>query len=226
MPDTNVLIVNNAKRLDERNPMNLPGTASLAFKLHRNTAKQMLDTLSNTEFGFAFFAFALVLPLLGGCLFSPDLSVDEDEFTAPYPPVIFSSADPFEFPGPLLINRGETRILSVTVLDNDIDDTIFMRLYVDYTLENPLPALSECSAPSSEFEARILTTCPMSAVCNLIPVGADDELHILEALVSDSPFVTDSDPIAEGQPAFRAIADPVNSTPVVRSWPFRCVENN
>lgn len=226
MSDINVSKLNLSKLNSSSKSVKSQDRTPLALILQGKRIRAMRESKLNSWAIKHFLLLIIIMPSLGGCFFSPDLTAEENLITAPYPPVIFSAADPFEFPGPLLINRDESRTLSVTVMDNDIEDTIFMRLYVDYLLDNPLPALSECSAPSSEFEARIITTCSMSAVCNPIPVGGDDEIHILEVLVSDSPFIPDSSPLAEGQPGFRAIEDPVNSIPVIRSWPFRCVENN
>jgi hypothetical protein len=149
----------------------------------------------------------------------PPLERDKADAGASYPPVITDAVTPndFAFPGPIIIQRGDPRSFGLTVSDNDRADTLYARMYVDYTFEAPTNFLSDCQTPSTNEVLRTLN-CPALRLCDGI---IDTNVHALEILVSDREFIPAGDPDAEGQPAFRQVAEG-GSSPVLRAWLMRC----
>lgn len=169
-----------------------------------------------------------MLSFLGGmqvaCLIPPDLEPASQDAGSGAPPVILS-AQPIEFafPGPILLQRGDTRQLSLEVQDGDTDDTLFVQLYVDYNrlpTEAPTPAYASCQAAPNGTAVRFIP-CPTQALCNSVPTS-DTGNHVLEAMVADRPFILDSDPEAFGQPPYRALAEPQEASFTISSWVMQC----
>jgi hypothetical protein len=156
-----------------------------------------------------------------GCVVPPPLDVENPDAGASSPPVITDVVTPndFAFPGPIIIQRGDPRSFGLTVSDNDRADTLFARMYVDYTFEAPTNFLSDCQIPSINEVLRTLQ-CPALRLCDGI---IDTNVHALEVLVSDREFIPAGDPDATGQPAFRQVK-PGGSLPVLRAWLMRCGE--
>lgn len=163
------------------------------------------------------------------CIIPPDLEPADDAPDAgPSSPPVIRSASPapeFSFPGPIQLERADARILALEVEDNDLADGIYVRLYVDYNrppISMPTPPWADCQAAGNSLLSIRIVNCPTNALCT--PIGTEDTTeHVLEALVSDRPFILDSDPQAEGQDPFRAVADPVRAAKTVRSWLMTCV---
>ena len=170
-----------------------------------------------------------VLSFVGGmqvaCLIPPDLEPASQDAGSGSPLVILS-AQPIEFafPGPILLERpDDQRLLSLEVQDGDTDDTLFVRLYVDYNrppASLPTPAYAECQAAPNATATRFIQ-CSVNALCTPID-GTDDGNHVLEAMVSDRPFISDADPQAFGQPPYRAVADPDAASSSISSWVMSC----
>ena len=162
-------------------------------------------------------------PVLGSaCIFPPELQVSANDAGPSSPPVITSAgpAPDFLFPGPVILDRQDSRTLSLTVRDNDVDDVIFVRLYIDYGLPNPEPAFAECQAAATGEAARVVA-CPVNSLCNPIE-DSDTGAHVLEAMVVDRAFLADSDPAAEEQPLYRAVREATRVQPTFRSWLMQC----
>lgn len=169
-----------------------------------------------------------MLSFVGGmqvaCLIPPDLEPASQDAGSGSPPVI-RSAQPaeFAFPGPILLERGDTRQLSLEVEDGDREDTLFVQLYVDYNrlpTSAPTPAYASCQAAPNESAIRLIP-CDTGALCNSI-ASTDNMEHVLEVMVADRPFILDSDPQAFGQPPYRALAEPQEASFSIRSWVMKC----
>jgi hypothetical protein len=159
---------------------------------------------------------------LGGsaCLIPPQLEVADEDAGANSPPVILSSgpAPEFSFPGPLLLDRNDERRLNLTIDDNDLDDVVYVRLFIDYNKPDPTNFASNCSAPASGDVSRI-ADCALTNVCFGIAADDQDE-HFFEAIVADREFLDESDPLAEDQPSFRAV--PADARQSSAAWTVRC----
>lgn len=165
-------------------------------------------------------AIAAALATGSGCLLPPDLEPSDPDAGLSSPPVILSASPPeFAFPGPMILDRQDERTMSLTVQDNDVEDVVYVRLYVDYD-EAPGPAYAECQAASTGERTRVVA-CPLNSICT--PLAATDtDDHQLEAMVADREFIANSDPAAEGQPLFRALRQSEQAAYSFRSWLFRC----
>lgn len=169
-----------------------------------------------------------VLSFLGGmqvaCLIPPDLEPASQDAGSGSPPVILS-AQPIEFafPGPILLQRPDQRLLSLEVQDGDSEDTLFVRLYVDYNrlpTNLPTPSYHECQAAPNGTATRFIE-CQVNSLCT--PIDQTDQGdHVLEAMVSDRPFISDADPQAFGQPPYRAVSEPQAASSSLSSWVMRC----
>jgi hypothetical protein len=157
-----------------------------------------------------------------GCIFPIPFEVEGADAGPSSPPIITGAGPAPEFilPGPMILDRQDMRTLSLDVHDNDLEDVVHVRLYVDYGLPDPEPAYAECQAAPTGEATRVLA-CPVNALCN--PIGdSDDGFHTLEAMVVDREFIADSDPAAEGQPLFRAVRDNARVVRSYQTWVMRC----
>jgi len=156
---------------------------------------------------------------LSACVIPLSLEVEVNDAGASSPPVIRSAANPFEFPGPLTIARDSTDVnISLTIEDRDVDDTLFVRLFLDYDAASGAGLVSDCVASPSGEDERI-ASCVGNTICNLIEDG-DVSLHNLEAHVTDRDWLMADDPDAADQPPLRAVAS--NAGDSVRGWSVRC----
>jgi hypothetical protein len=156
------------------------------------------------------------------CILPPSLEIGDFDAGPSSPPVITDSVSPeeFRFPGPITLERSDPRFFSLTLADNDIDDTLFVRMYVDYAFDAPTNFASDCTAvPTGSIQRQ--ASCPAARLCDNVP-ATDDAFHALEVMVSDREFLPAGDPQALGQPAFRAVAKGAN--PTIRAWLLACKE--
>jgi hypothetical protein len=160
-----------------------------------------------------------------GCFIPPDLSPESGDAGPSGTPIIVEGgpAPDFSFPGPIQLDHGDARRISLILRDPDVDDVLYVRLYVDYVkppLEVPTPPWADCQAAPTDSALRI-AECPTSALCTSID-AADQGNHVLEAMVSDRPFIPDSDPAAFGQPTYRAVDDVSQAASSAKSWVMVC----
>jgi hypothetical protein len=114
--------------------------------------------------------------------------------------------------------RDDLRSFSLTLRDEDVDELLFVRMYVDYQPGAPTNFVSDCTAVATGMAER-QATCPAERLCDDIP-NTDTESHPLDVMVSDHQFLPSGDPAAVGQPAFRAVAP--GGTPTIRTWLLKC----
>ncbi len=159
-------------------------------------------------------AVALGVAVGGGCVIPPPLKGAEDvDAAANAIPVITEIDSSFPSPGPIVIRRQESDTMSLTVRDNDLDDTIWIFLFVDYGYPNPVPHLNDCQSSVRALDRTLV--CPLNALC-AFEEGPPDTLHFLEAMV------TDRDLLDDGGADFRAV--PEDTGVSYRSWLMTCSE--
>jgi hypothetical protein len=160
-----------------------------------------------------------------GCVLPPDLKPEGPDAGPSSPPIIMSASPAdFAFPGPITIDREGSQPITLVVEDNDLRDSIFVRIYRDYNREpinQPTPALVDCgiAGPSTTLERSF--NCSTNSLCIGIEEN-DQRLRVLEAMVADRPFISDSDPEAAGQPQYRALQDRDSAAFSFRDWSMRC----
>lgn len=163
-----------------------------------------------------------------GCVVPVPLELETaDAGPTELPELVSAAPGEFQFPGPLVLDHGDQRRMSLTVRDRDHDDTLYVRMFVDYGLPDGtgVPSktgfVSDCVAVPSGTLTRI-ADCSMSAICNGI---TDTDNHVLEAMVSDREFLPTGDPRAVYREPFREL--PVDAAFTFRFWQLTCtVETN
>ena len=114
---------------------------------------------------------SVLVMMFAGCVIPPSLSVDTTDAGANSPPAIISVRSDLQElpePGPVLFEQGMgAGTLNLTLVDTDVDDTLYVRIFVDYNKPDATAARSECTTGGN----NVVRTCspPMEGVC----LGAD-----------------------------------------------------
>jgi len=155
--------------------------------------------------------------LLAGCIIPPSLSVGVEDASIDSPPSITSArSDLVELvePGPYLFPTApdaQNETINLTLLDTDVDDTLYVRIYVNYMVGIPTAPRSTCSAVSNGSAIRT-TTCSLAALC--LPSDPSGGFQIMEIVVFDRQ------PLDVGTPTFKAI--PAGGESTTRTFQLGC----
>jgi hypothetical protein len=157
---------------------------------------------------------------MAGCIIPPSLSVDVQDAGIDSPPSITSvRSDLNELPEPGPVSfvaapdaSGAT--INLTLLDSDVGDKLYARIYVDYKVDQPTNARSECLTAVSNGSAMRTTTCSASAICLQSDISSTPD-HLMEIVVFDREPLTGS-----AQPQFKAIPPDGQST--TRTFLLNC----
>lgn len=156
----------------------------------------------------------IVLAMLAGCVVPPPLERASDVDAAINSIPVITALDPsFPAPGPIQIKRQEQETMTLVVHDADLMDTVWIYFFVDYNYPNPVPPLNSCQSSVSELERTLI--CPLNALCAFAQ-GPPDQIHVLEAMITDREILT------EGEPIYRALPDGAGVS--FRSWLMNCIE--
>lgn len=139
------------------------------------------------------------LSLTAGCILPPSLSTGSEDAGVNSPPAIVAvrtDAETVFEPGPISLTRGRGTI-NFELLDTDVEDALVVRVFVDYTIDDPTPARTQCTAASTTSAKRTVT-CTASAICQM---DDDGETHNLTAVVFDR------EPLEAGKPEFQAMPE-------------------
>lgn len=153
-----------------RNPLQLHGRSPLARAVH--VARPSVAVLLTL----------LLLTMIAGCVIPPSLRPEDDAGLSNSPPAIRAvTSDQVELaePGPVSIERGEMAgSLSVSALDSDLADTLYIRIFIDYNMPERLPARVACFvAPNGN--AMRSATCNMSGLCTTADIGVRRNMTIM-----------------------------------------------
>ncbi|HUS27175.1 MAG TPA: hypothetical protein VMZ53_01665 [Kofleriaceae bacterium] len=147
---------------------------------------------------------ALGFAMFAGCVFPPSLSVDTTDAGANSAPAIVSvRADLVEFPqfSTLVFEKGNgAGQLNVTLHDTDLDDTLYVKIFVNYNRPDPTPARSQCETAGKTVERTC--SAPMQAVCTTADIGANP-LPVMQVFVSDADVEPNIQPPFQGLPPGR-----------------------
>jgi hypothetical protein len=145
--------------------------------------------------------------LFAGCIIPPSLSVDNQDAGIDSPPSITSvrSLDnELVEPGPVTFTFGEPSTLNLTLLDTDIKDALYVRIFVNYSADNPTAPRSFCQSASGSSPIRT-ATCDLQALCLQSDVGATPT-PLMTVIVFDRQVLD------TGKPAFQAMPPDGQST--------------
>jgi hypothetical protein len=151
-------------------------------------------------------------------LIPPSLSSDQPDAAVNSPPAILairSDQEELVEPGPVVITRGATTQLNAELLDTDVDDTLYVRFYVNYTVAIPTPSRASCTAPASGSPQRGVS-CDITALCTLNDVGTPGlrlEIEVFDRALADS-----------GTPAYKAMDADSGGLSTGRVYELTCNE--
>jgi hypothetical protein len=135
--------------------------------------------------------------LFTGCVIPPSLSVDTTDAGLNAAPAITSvQADGVELPEwkTVTFEQG-TGSLNLVVYDTDLDDTLYVKIFVDYNNPDQTPSRSECVGASGRSVQRS-ATCPLAGLCQTADIGKE---RLMQVIVFDRAII-------EGQvPLFQAM---------------------
>lgn len=145
----------------------------------------------------------LLALLLVGCVIPPDLSVDKQDAGINSPPAIIavrSDQQELPEPGPVVFDQGPTAgKLSLQLIDTDTNDTLYVRIFVDYKVDDPTAPRSTCTTASGAMvPAQRSTNCDMTAVCTMADIGQTRNMTVV---------VFDRQPLESGAPPFQAMPE-------------------
>jgi hypothetical protein len=127
-------------------------------------------------------SYAPLFAMSAGCIIPPSLSVDVQDAGIDSPPAILSvRSDNQELtePGPVLFEvSNPMQTMNLQLIDTDITDTLYVGIYVDYTVTNPTPPRSTCTG-ATNGNAERTATCDLRALCLLNDVGQTRLMRIV-----------------------------------------------
>jgi hypothetical protein len=137
---------------------------------------------------------------LVGCVIPPSLSISEDAGVNSPPAIMSVTSDQSALPepGPVVFEIGPTAgDLSVSLIDTDVLDTLYVRIFVDYNHPNRFDARAKCTAPPNMTPTRT-ATCHLNALCATEDLGVQRIMTIV---------VFDREPLGpgDGDPPFQAM---------------------
>ena len=177
--------------------MSEPRSVSTAAAQANRATARARRTLARPLHGGCLIRALAVAMLFAGCVIPPSLSVDTTDAGLNSPPSITAvRADGVELPEFNTVNfaKGEGS-LNLTVYDTDLDDTLYAKIFVDYTSDNPTPARSDCSAAGGGAVTR-------SATCNLAGLCQDSDINQPRTM---QVIVFDRQVLSVGMPVFQAM---------------------
>ncbi len=150
--------------------------------------------------------------MFAGCVIPPSLSVDTtDAGLNSAPSIVSVRADGVELPEYSEVNfeKGFGRI-DLTVWDTDLDDTLYPKIFVDYTFKNPTPPRANCSQAAGNTVARS-SSCALEGLCQDRDIGEERTMQIL---------VFDRQVLDVGSPVYQAM--PPGGLSTSRTFVLRC----
>jgi len=138
--------------------------------------------------------------VLVGCVLPPSLSVDNQDAGVDSPPAIISvrsSTEELDEPGPVEFDVAPTaqdQSMDLTLIDSDVGDTLYVRVFVNYTDAQPTAPRATCTAAMNGTPTRT-TTCDLQALCLNSDVGNNNLMQVV---------VFDRQVLDTGTPAFKA----------------------
>ncbi len=135
---------------------------------------------------------------LGACVIPPSLSVGEDAGVNSPPAILAVRNDTQELPepGPVPVERGAgAGSLSLTLIDTNLDDTLYVRMFINYRVTAADPPRVTCTAKPPMPAASLRTlSCDATSLCP--QTGTDFDLSIV---------VFDREPLESGTPPYQAM---------------------
>jgi hypothetical protein len=139
----------------------------------------------------------------GGCIIPPSLAVDNQDAGVNSPPSILAvraadkvlgEADPMNSANFVFDEDGA---VSISLLDTDVLDTLYVRIFVDYTAATPEGPRAQCTAAPNESTRRTVS-CDVKSVCFMRDVNQTRNMTVV---------VFDRMPLESGDPPHQAMPE-------------------
>ena len=135
----------------------------------------------------------LLTPLVG-CVIPPSLRVEDDAAVNSPPAILSILSDQLELaePKPVFVERGEMAgNVSVSLIDTDVTDALYVRIFVDYNLPDRLPPRVACMAAPNTTPQRT-ATCNLAGLCAMDDIGVQRNMTVV--VFDRPPADTGADP--------------------------------
>jgi hypothetical protein len=138
-----------------------------------------------------------------GCIIPPSLAVDNQDAGIDSPPAITSvrsTTQELDEPGPVefvVAPAAQDQSIDLSLIDSDVDDTLYVRVFVNYFDDSPTAPRATCTAATTGTPVRT-TTCNLQALCLQADIGNANLW--MEIVVFDRPVLD------AGTPPFKAMA--------------------
>ena len=145
-------IVGDRRAVNRDNPLESYGGSGLACRAHDLSAQvfRLLPVASLTA-----------------CVIPPSLSVGTEDAPVNAPPAIIAvhtAVEELAKPGPVVFDVGSQDTLSIDLFDPDVNDTLYVRIFVDYNYPDRGNSRSFCdTAPTGNTKRT--ASCPELGIC-------------------------------------------------------------
>ncbi len=154
--------------------------------------------------------------MLVGCIIPPSLSSGNPDAAQDAAPAIVSvevnSQVLPEFSS-VLFEMPQSQPMILGLLDTDLDDTLYVSMFVDYDPQNPKPPRATCTTPPSGAALRTSPPCSMQGICEAENLNTPSQLEIV---------VFDRMPLDTGTPLYMAL--PPGGLSATRVYTLNCVK--
>ena len=146
---------------------------------------------------------SLFVASFAGCVLPPSLSVDNSDAGVNSPPSILAvRSDQQEFTeySTLTFEINTSSTLNLTLLDTDVGDTLYAKVFVDYDVpsdSDPRPARSTCTPAAGGVAAQRSSTCDLHGLCISADLGSS---HVMSVVVFDREVLDSGTPTYQAMP--------------------------
>lgn len=162
------------------------------------------------------------MSLTAACILPPSLSVNQDAGVNSPPAItaVRSNDQELPEPGPVNFVTGPSAgTMSISLVDTDVEDTLYVRLFVNYLgTKTPSPR-SNCTAAPTMTSLRT-TTCTLTAICTDTEVGLEG--GALPGSLYLTVQVFDREPDDFLLPAFKTMPEDQNGMTTSRGYLMNC----
>jgi len=161
---------------------------------------------------------AVVLALMSSaCIIPPSLSSGTPDAAQDNPPTIVSvevrqQVLP-QFSNITLQMQDTSSTMILSLLDTDIDDTLFVSMFVEYDPLDPLPPRATCTTAPSGAALRVSPPCVIAGICTTQDINVNRELEIV---------VFDRMPLDDG----KYMTMPADGLSATRVYTLKCAQGS
>ena len=145
---------------------------------------------------------SVFMVLTSSCVIPPNITVGDQDAGVNSPPAILavrSDVEELAEPGPVVFDVGPTAgNLTIDLLDTDVADTLYVRVFVDYNLPDVENARATCTGVTSSTPQSRTATCDLRGLCKTTDVNKMPTPYM-------QVFVFDRMPLDSGAPAYMAM---------------------